>query len=189
MRDRSTQRFLLGSSGNTLVMLIAVLAVTFAVFKFVQLAFMLTHADTSLASQMYERNIQQWFVFPASWELILYRPWTLLTYLFYHDGVFHLIGNLIWLWVFGFILQDLTGNKSILPLFLYGGFAGALFFALGFQFFPALQLVAHGSTRRSFCRDHGHRHGHDITGTQLSLFPNDTWRHPALGGHCTLYYH
>ncbi|MFM7838966.1 MAG: rhomboid family intramembrane serine protease, partial [Chitinophagaceae bacterium] len=109
MRDRPTQRSLFGASGNTLVMLIAVLAVIFSIFKFIQLAFMLTHADTALASQSFEKNIHQWFVFPATFDVLFSRPWTLLTYLFYHDGVFHLIGNLIWLWVFGFILQDLTG--------------------------------------------------------------------------------
>ena len=41
---------------------------------------------------------------------------------------FNMLGNLLWIAAFGYILQDLAGNSKLIPLFIYGGLAGALFF-------------------------------------------------------------
>ncbi len=50
--------------------------------------------------------------------------------------------NMLWLWVFGSILQNVTGNKKLIPVYLYGGFAGALFFILSSYFIPSgTQLI------------------------------------------------
>ena len=43
---------------------------------------------------------------------------------------------MLWLWAFGSILQNLTGNKKLIPVYLYGGFAGALFFILASYLIP-----------------------------------------------------
>jgi len=50
-----------------------------------------------------------------------------------------MISNMIWLWAFGYILQDLTGNRKLGPIYVYGGLAGALFFVLTINIFPVLQ--------------------------------------------------
>ena len=63
-----------------------------------------------------------------------------------HDGVFHLLGNLLWLWAFGYILQDLAGNRKLIPIFLYGGFAGALVYILSFNLFPVFAQSVNVST-------------------------------------------
>ena len=41
---------------------------------------------------------------------------------------------------FGYILQDLTGNGKLIPVYLYGGFFGAVFFLLTNNIFPVLAL-------------------------------------------------
>ncbi len=46
---------------------------------------------------------------------------------------------LLWLWGFGYILQDLTGTKKIIPIYLYGGVAGAIFFIATQYTFPVLR--------------------------------------------------
>jgi len=56
--------------------------------------------------------------------------------MFSHDTVWQLIGTLLWLWAFGYILQDLTGNTKLIPVYLYGGVAGALFFVLASNLIP-----------------------------------------------------
>ena len=55
-------------------------------------------------------------------------PWTILSYMFVHTGIIIHIINMLWLWAFGSILQDLSGNRKIIPVYLYGGFAGAIVF-------------------------------------------------------------
>lgn len=139
---RSQSKTLLGQSGNALVMLLAILAIVFCIFKFLQLTFVLSNPDFGVAKAAFQERIYKWVILPASVPEWLNRPWTLITFMFVHDGVFHLIGNLIWLWVFGYILQDLTGTKSINPLFIYGSLFGAAIYMAAFNIFPGLKPIA-----------------------------------------------
>jgi hypothetical protein len=59
--------------------------------------------------------------------------------MFTHVKVLHLFSSLLWLWCFGYILQDMTGNKKLIPLYVYGGLAGALFFVLTINVAPSLR--------------------------------------------------
>ncbi|MFM1934561.1 MAG: hypothetical protein RL360_1442 [Bacteroidota bacterium] len=67
---------------------------------------------------------------PSSLDLIIQRPWSLLTYFFLHIEIFHLIFNMMFLYWFGTIIQDFIGNKRLVQLFFYGGLAGAAAFIL-----------------------------------------------------------
>ena len=56
------------------------------------------------------------------------RLHTLITYMFLHGGLFHLIGNMIFLWVVGCLLEDTWGRFPFLVFYLIGGiFAGIAF--------------------------------------------------------------
>ena len=132
--DRYRKRMMLGQDGNALVMMIAILAIVFCIFKFIYITYYLS----GLSETSFYKNIFNWFRLPANVDKLMTRPWTILTYMFMHDGVFHLLGNLLWLWAFGYILQDLAGNNKLIPLFIYGGLAGAFLFVLSFNIFPRL---------------------------------------------------
>jgi membrane associated rhomboid family serine protease len=133
---------LLGQDGNSLIMMIAILALVFCIFKFIYITYYLS----GLSREGFYSNIFNWFILPAEVDRILDRPWTVLTYMFMHDGVFHMLGNVLWLWAFGYILQDLAGNSKLVPLFLYGGFAGAVFFVVTNNVFPVLASQIDGRT-------------------------------------------
>jgi hypothetical protein len=51
--------------------------------------------------------------------------------------LFRAFSNMLWLSVFGAVLQNLTGNKKLIPVYLYGGFAGAVFFITAAYLIPA----------------------------------------------------
>ena len=58
-------------------------------------------------------------------------PWaTLLTSMFLHGGWFHLVGNMIFLWIFGNNVEDALGRGRYLVLYLGSGVAAALSQAL-----------------------------------------------------------
>jgi hypothetical protein len=59
--------------------------------------------------------------------------------MFVHDNVWHIVANMLWLWAFGYILQDLAGNRKLIPVFLYGALAGALAYMLSFNLIPVLR--------------------------------------------------
>ena len=57
------------------------------------------------------------------------------TYMFLHINGWHLLGNMLWLYFVGVILEDLVGRQHIWKLFIFGGLFGALFIQL---FYSAL---------------------------------------------------
>jgi membrane associated rhomboid family serine protease len=135
MEDSYRKRMNLGQDGNALVHLIIVNAVLFVVLKFVYVIYLMT----PLKPEAYFNNIFGWFILPASLGKFFTRPWTLLTYMFSDQHVFRFISNMFWLWSFGYILQDLTGNRKLAPIYIYGGITGALLFILSYYIFPRLQ--------------------------------------------------
>lgn len=53
-----------------------------------------------------------------------------ITYMFLHAGFMHLLGNMLWLFFIGSILEDLIGSKHILRLFFFGGILGAILYQI-----------------------------------------------------------
>jgi membrane associated rhomboid family serine protease len=51
---------------------------------------------------------------------------TLITYMFLHGGWMHLLGNMLFLWVFGDNVEDATGHGRFLAFYLLCGAAGGL---------------------------------------------------------------
>lgn len=140
--EKSRNKISLGEDGNALVNLIVFNAILFAVLQFI----LLVYKISNLSDDAYQRNIFQWFTLPADITRLGGRPWVLLTHMFTHGSFFGFLGNMLWLWSFGFILQDLTGNRKMVPIYLYGGFAGAFFYVLSSYIFPPLQATIATST-------------------------------------------
>jgi membrane associated rhomboid family serine protease len=55
---------------------------------------------------------------------------TLVSYMFLHGGWLHLIGNMLFLWVFGDNVEDAMGHVKFLAFYLLCGIAGGLTHAL-----------------------------------------------------------
>jgi membrane associated rhomboid family serine protease len=126
----------IGQDGNTLTMLIAVQLVAFVLLAFVKVIYYFTYGKEGLAT--YHEQVLNWVALPAHLPTLLTRPWTIITHFFVHDGVWHILGNMLWLWAFGYILQDLTSTRKVVPIFIYGAFAGALAYLLSFNLIPTL---------------------------------------------------
>lgn len=55
-----------------------------------------------------------------------FRPHQLLTHMFMHGGIFHLLFNMLGLWMFGSIIERLWGPKRFLVFYLVCGLAAGL---------------------------------------------------------------
>jgi rhomboid family protein len=53
------------------------------------------------------------------------KYWTVITSMFMHGGWFHLIGNMLFLWVFGNNIEDATGHGKFLIFYLLCGIVAA----------------------------------------------------------------
>jgi membrane associated rhomboid family serine protease len=129
------KRMGLGQDGNALVQLLVLNAVIFVILKFVYIFFLMTGSS----KDTFVTHVYSWFVLSASPEKIVWRPWTLISFMFTDQQIFRFISNMFWLWCFGYILQDLTGNRKLIPIYLYGGLGGAIIFVLVHMIFPQLR--------------------------------------------------
>lgn len=121
----------IGYSGDPLALLIVINLTVFIGFMLIKVMYYLNQSPIEL----FYTEILSWVSLPASFDTLIYKPWTIITHMFLHDRVWHVFGNMIWLWVFGFILKDLIGDRKLIPIYIYGGLAGALAFVLAFNTF------------------------------------------------------
>ena len=70
--------------------------------------------------------------------LILARPWTIVTYMFVHAGLMHIVFNMIALYFFGPRVEQRIGSERFFSLYMISGITGGL---LSFVFAPAAPIV------------------------------------------------
>ena len=87
-----------------------------------------------LAPRVGDRLYQLFVLVPA---LIATRPWTIVTYMFLHQGFGHIFFNMIGLLIFGPRLEAHLGGGRFIVLYLLSGICGAL---LSFVFTPGAQI-------------------------------------------------
>jgi membrane associated rhomboid family serine protease len=78
------------------------------------------------------------FYAPADFSDLLSKPWSMLTYMFFHSlkELRHVLINMAILYFIGRILMDFQSNKKFYWLYFGGGIAGALMYQLAFLIFP-----------------------------------------------------
>ena len=131
---KSNRGILLGQDNNALVYLVAINLLVFVLLTFIKIIYYLSE----IPIEFFYKQVFDWFTLPAVTDNFLNKPWVIFTYMFTHDSIWGLISSLLWLWAFGYILQDLTGNNKLIPIYLYGGFAGGIVFLITVNLFPAL---------------------------------------------------
>lgn len=85
--------------------------------------------------------INRYFTLPASLASFLYRPWSIVTYMFLHSGFLHILFNMLWLYWMGNLLQEYLGNKRVYQAYFIGGVFGGLVYMLAYNVFPAFTAV------------------------------------------------
>lgn len=81
------------------------------------------------------------FSVPASLNSLFLRPWTLVTYMFTHKDIWHILFNILWLYWFGLIFLEYLDQKKLVAVYLLGGVSGALLYIFSFNVFPAFSGV------------------------------------------------
>src|SRR6202008_4307038 len=114
------QKIALGQSGNALMMLIAICLIMFVGMAFMKAIWYFRYNDNKeIALSLFNKNVLGWFTMPADLNNLGSRPWTVISYMFVHDNIWRVLANMLWLWAFGYIMQDMTGNRKIIPVFIY----------------------------------------------------------------------
>jgi membrane associated rhomboid family serine protease len=73
---------------------------------------------------------------PSSLNSLLLRPWTIITYMFTHKDILHILFNMLWLYWFGMIFLEYLDQKKLVAVYLLGGVSGAIVYIISFNVFP-----------------------------------------------------
>jgi rhomboid family protein len=59
-------------------------------------------------------------------ELLIVRPWTIVTYMFLHGGIMHILFNMYALYLFGGRVEARLGGRHFITLYMLSGIGGGL---------------------------------------------------------------
>jgi len=112
----------------------------FLLLKLLKLVMFLSGADSLTLI-----GLTDLFAMPSNIQSLLYKPWTILSYMFIHEGFFHILFNMLILYWLGKIFCEYLGSKKIVPVYILGGIAGALVYVIAYNIFPAFSGSVHYS--------------------------------------------
>jgi membrane associated rhomboid family serine protease len=61
-----------------------------------------------------------------AWQSNLFKPWQLITHMFLHGDMWHIFFNMLALWMFGAVLENVWGSKRFLTFYLVCGLGASL---------------------------------------------------------------
>jgi len=78
---------------------------------------------------------------PANTYRLLTQPWTIVTYMFLHTGIFHILFNMLWLYWLGKSLSDYQGESKVWYTYIFGGIFGGIAFISAYNIFPVFEPI------------------------------------------------
>ncbi len=121
-------------NGNTLYQLMIINGVVLVFLMLFQ--FSTTFWESGrLINDFLTRNLS----LSASLSDFILKPWTLITYNFVHDGIFHLFFNMLTFFWFGNLIMDFIGSKKLLNIYLIGGILSGFAYILIFNLLRYIQ--------------------------------------------------
>ncbi len=75
-----------------------------------------------------------WFAFIPDILITVTQPWRLVTYMFLHGGIWHILFNMLWLWWMGRAVEEALGPRTFLAIYFGAGIGGALIDVILAQF-------------------------------------------------------
>jgi membrane associated rhomboid family serine protease len=126
-------------NGNSLTRLIYINAVVFILITIVSvIGFLINNPDFS-------DKVLYYISVPSSIKSLLMKPWTLITYMFVHKGIWHILFNMLWLYWFGSIFLQYLDQRKLVAVYLLGGLSGAVVYIASFNIFPAFSSAVSDS--------------------------------------------
>jgi membrane associated rhomboid family serine protease len=115
--------------GSDLIKLILINIAVFIIVNLINIPFILFAKTVPF-------NLVDFLSLYASPHNFVRHPWGIFTYMFIHEGFWHILWNMLGLYWFGQIVQDMIGKPKILPLYIFGGIFGGLLYMLAYNVFP-----------------------------------------------------
>ncbi len=115
-----------GITGNLIAISVAV-SLFFGILMLIERLFVIENLTNT---------VKELFAAPGNPELLLYKPWSLITQMFTHGGLGHLAFNMLALYFIGRMFIPFFGQKRLLSTYLLGGVFAYLFHIAAYYIFP-----------------------------------------------------
>lgn len=83
---------------------------------------------------------------PSDLTSLLYKPWTIITHIFVHDGFMHILFNMLWFYWFARIIQEFLGSEKVISVFVMGALCGAVTYITAYNLIPQFAGVVSVAT-------------------------------------------
>ena len=121
-------------NGGILVKLIYVNLGVFLIYNLVKVFLF-------LGGSAFHTELTRFLAVPAYLPNLAHRPWTVFTYMFFHEGFIHILFNLLWLYWLGRIFLNFMSERKLFGVYIMGGLSGAAFYILFYNVFPVFSGV------------------------------------------------
>ncbi len=126
--------------GTALVKLIYINLAIFLLVKIVYVFFFLfiSSSDVQFKAIFFQVRYLKYLMLPADLSELLYRPWSMISYMFLHWDFLHILFNVLALFWFGRIFLRYLAGRQLYTTYLLGGFSGAVLYLISYNVFPGL---------------------------------------------------
>ncbi len=124
-------------SGDIISRLIILNAGIFVITAAVRIVLTLFNIDFPMFTEL--------FAVPAHLGNLIFVPWTVISYMFYHEQIFHILFNMFALFWFSKIFLIYFNEKQLMALYILGGISGALLYIASYNIFPYFNQMIFGS--------------------------------------------
>ncbi|NTE03396.1 rhomboid family intramembrane serine protease [Agrobacterium tumefaciens] len=125
-------KFKIFQSGNPVFFYIGLNTIIFLVTAVLSVFLFLAKSDLMISEW-----IRDYFGVPAAISALPTHFYTVITYMFFHDGFLHLLFNMLGLFWFGNIFMNFLKSRQFHFVYIAGGIVGALIYIAGLNIFPA----------------------------------------------------
>ena len=115
-------------TGNSLDKIIIVNVAVYIFFFLVFLGIRIFNLSNGAGSDISEAVVRSYVALNADLFFDLRHPWVFFTHMFFHQGFFHLLFNMLILFFLGRITGDLLGDTRVFPLYIMAGLCSAIFY-------------------------------------------------------------
>ncbi len=81
-------------------------------------------------------SLVKWVEVPSGAVELLHQPWTVVTYMFFHYDILHILFNMLWLYWLGKIFLEYFNSKQLVGLYLLGGLGGVALYLAAYATLP-----------------------------------------------------
>ncbi len=113
----------------------------FTFLWFTETIFKLSDTGTSIFFEYLKNPL----LLPLNVNQFIRQPWCILTYGFMEGSFWGLLTNMVWLWIFGTVIEDLRGTNRVFPIFWVGSIVAGICL-LAVSTFYAMPNVLYMST-------------------------------------------